>query len=473
MKKKEKKQLINFFRYTAFIVFVSAGLTSCPDKLLSTLEDELNASYIQSTVTFKTNNFSAGEIVFPETEELQATFGSSFNISASEPKLRGYYFSGWTYSGSGRAVFQNSESLNTSVSVYDGNVEIQANYSPITASLEYLGQYDLFLFDHYNDRIADPRDLVFLNGYIYVVGQSDQGNPRLIKIDVSESEFPCFTDSVDLISGSSSEAVQIITYGTSTLNIAEKNGNILKITNTNTLKDSIAFIMSVNEYSITSDSMGYFWWLENNNNLVRCNNSNLAAPDNILKNICYSDISDCLFVSGCSSDNHGSLSSIIKISPTSIATQKTLDIIADYGENLLPTKMTYKNGTEYLYSIAENKALITFDIENAPADFSVNTTADINADTTGSTMKDIDYSGNYLITAGTNTSSQSYNGWDRFCIYDIHENNGSAADPYYLNNAPSRGSGNNDVIAIDFNGEYLYTLEGTALKIYKFTASAE
>jgi hypothetical protein len=476
MKNTIQRRIFRSVAVSLLAVLLAVSLTSCPDGLLSTLESELETSYDLSThvITFTSSDSAHGTVLTPDTGSVEIINGTSVEITASDPLTRGYCFSGWTCSGEGRAVFQNPEERQTSVTVYDGDVTIHAEYSLITASLEYMGQYDLDYTWHSDMKHLDtPKALVYHDGYVYIIGQNNS-TARIMKIDVSMPDSPGWTARIDPAdSTSATDAVDIVINNTA-LNIAAPGINgmtagIIELPLGRFFADSMGVLRTTNGNDIRKIAIGYFsdfqWYVSASNGVLRRMNGNNVHPDTNIDSICYAYDYGRLFVTG-NDGTDGSISTV-KINPSfNPEIETNVDDVTFNNQHLHPTEMRYKPGSRYLYSVATDAGLITFYLDNAPA-VSVNAVEGIDTDT-GSNMVDIDSSGNYLITAGTNPAAA-----DKYCIYDIHENNGSSAEPYLLYSGNSRGGGSWDIIAIDMDGDYLYALEKTYLRIYKLTTSTD
>jgi len=440
MKSFFSRNILRLYLSFFLIVIMPLLFTSCPDKLLSTLEEELNTSYIISSVTVDSNDSALGHVTIPAETDVNVTFGTPFNIEASEPQSGGYYFSGWTCSGEGRVVFTDDKSRSTSAIVYGGDVDITATYTAISVSLQSRGFYD---FDSYwyDDikHLDTPLDLLYHDGFVYVVGKNGT-EPRILKIDVRDHNVPSWTATIKP-KDKYGEIVNIvdIAINGSNLNIAAPSSSfmsnlagIMEIPLGNfdissMIRLPIVTFSDIKAIAIVPDLADFQWYISESEDI--CNRStgghNLRPAssfyfNNILVPVGYGALY--------ATESNGATGKIISVginngSPYQMAGNE--DVVFN-NQHLRPSKMAHRPGGEYLYSIAENAGLITFFIDDQTI-IPVTGMNNLDSDITGSSMVDLDCSGNYLITAGTNNS--------RYCIYDIHENNGSAENPYYITSA--------------------------------------
>ncbi len=405
----------------------------------------IKANFIPETYSMTLAVSGPGTITTPSTSPVSVTYNVARSIVAGNPSSRGYYFSGWSKTaGSGTATFANATSKSTTVTVAGGDVTIAATFSPITASITYVGSLNLNGSPYTEQRLDVVNDILYEGGYIYAVG-SFSGTAKLLKIDASSPSSPAFDSSHDI--AASSVANQVIKESPYLyIGVSGTNGDRYRTT-IKTGSGLNSFTDMGHNVSVLHVSGG--GWISDSRIISKyyVHGTVDVGSDDPIADILYIPAYNYLYVTraaGMSSDGRG-------------------ETYYDYNDavynessylvtNRSPGKMTY-GGQDYIYAASGASGVITFYVDYEVFD-------DVNvliANANTGDLLDADANGNYLYSIGTGTT-------DRLAIFDIHSDNGSISAPYYINGTNRQVQG---VKALDAEGSYLYTIEGTYLVIYQ------
>lgn len=432
---------------------VSFGNSSLASTTVSVTggDASIQASFVLKTYSLYTsvNNGTLGDVTNPTTSPVSVTHGVARNISASWPQERGYYFSGWSKTGgSGTAVFADSSRRFTTVTVTNADVTIQANFSPISVSLTYRGSYDLNGSPYSARRIDTPKDLVYDNGYIYVLGNYFS-SPKVLKLDVSNPVNPSYAADNNYLAGGTAEEI-CVNGSNLDMTVSGTGGGINRIPlsnfgETDPLYHSDSFVRNITQGYYESDDEIYKYFVQDP-----------IQPDTNIFDILYSAEYGYLYASGTDDMGvQGSLSVISGTNPLSL-----VGSTIRFEEYI--NELAYI-GDIYMYGAAKVDGIVTFNIDNSPV--SKQSVQGATANTGNPEHIDLDGS-DFLFVSGDNSS-----GYDRLSVFDIHWWNGSNGNPYYLYSRASYRDAN--VTAVEYVNGYLYTLEGSWLVIYEFSSNSD
>jgi len=427
---------------------------------LSNGNAEIQASFTPKTytLTLTVSNASHGHIEFPAASTVQVTHGVSQTIRTSNPDARGYYFSGWSkIGGSGTEVFADSSNRSTQVTISGGNVQIRATYTKITASLPRRGIYNLESPSIVNRKMDTPRDLVYENGYVYISGKHGSA-VKLLKIDVSNLSNITFSN-YQTFSGAS-DAREIVKDGSYMYVAVQGSGYGVRRIPFSSFGSGTLTINKANISNITPNG-----WYESYNFIYK-SSSSYSYPDDqgsddpdYVHDIFYAN--GLLFVSYEIGDMGGS--GIFR-SVDNTGQGGTPEMKAELDMDEIPGNITWP-GDIYMYTTADVDGILTFYIDDA-SDYLRLDDVEGTSTTTGNETKDIGVSGsNYLVTSGTNDTYSSHS-YDKLNVYDIHWNNGSDGEPYWIASRNSAYS-SQDISSIYVEGRYIYALEGHYLVVYE------
>lgn len=415
---------------------------------------------IQATFALKTynlyttvNDTDLGSVSNPHTSPVSVTHGVERTIGATIPDKPGYYFSGWTQeAGPGMAVFADPSKSGTTVTVTGGDVTIQANYSLITVSLSHAGSYDLDSSPFTARRIDYPKDLVYHDDYVYVLGNfgSSSNNPKVLKIDVSNPANPSYSADNNYLDGTTAREI-CLNGAYLDMTVSGTGGGVNRLSLSNFGDTTPMYTSDTGANNITP---GYW---ESGDEIFKYNVRDPIQPEEYNFDILYAN--GYLYASG--TDGMGTQGNLAVIDYDS-------DLDELYLVNSLLTFDEFADelvfgGDLYLYAAAGVDGILTFYVDDDPV---IKTDVEGATTNTGEPEHVDVQEADYLFAAGQNSG-----GYGRLSVFDIHWWNGSDEFPYYLYSRYSYRD--NNIIAIDYDGGYLYTLEGTWLVIYEFTADVD
>jgi len=425
---------------------------------------EATFTIIEHTLTLESD--SQGSVTSPASPATVVD-GISQNIIASNPNTRGYYFTGWTQTnGAGTASFGNPAIQYTTVTVTGGDVTIKANYSEIIVSLNYIENLDL---NSVTNPLTTINDILYDNGYIYAVGEyhyssSYKKRARILKIDVSNSSNPSYSDYLDIVdySSTSDSTAHEIVKESSNLYVGVSGYN----------HDEYQSLIST-DYSLNSFSYRYFGtdtdnisegdWIAAGDDVYIYYNSNpyQYSSDDPLADILR--IGDFLYVTLQAGMSSNGRLSVLEDNSGTIE-----EVGSSYVDGDVSIGNMAYNGDNYVYIVSTpdsgNSGILTSFVEDESF-YKVGNIAGT-ANTGDIEFLDVGDNRNYLYAIGEGS------GYDRISIFDVHGNNGSYDSPDYLYSQNTSFYGS-DIRSLEIAGDYLYSIEGTRLVIYEIIKNTD
>ncbi|MBN2627913.1 MAG: hypothetical protein JXA95_14695 [Spirochaetales bacterium] len=418
----------------------------------------INASLIPATytLTVSVSSASQGAITTPSTSTVTVTHGVARSIVATNPYNRGYYFSGWTQiAGSGTATFADASSRSTTVTVTDGDATIRANYALISVSLAVQSTYNLNDSGlNTSERLTTANDITVVGNYAYVVGQDPAGAARMLKLDISNLTNISHNASLSL--GYSSE-IRDIHYESPyiTLAVSGTYGDLYRF-NPSTGFTVSDLGMNTSLYKTAGSS-----YVSTSSSDLNYYSSHAAwSYFDSMHALLYDPNYNRVYAAGYFDMGSGELYSFRHQSNETFLEVATAFSMDDTGLGYYFSDLAIND--IYLYSAIGSGGILTLNVDDDP--YAIENRAShtsLTGDPAYISLGGV--SSNYLV-ALSDEFSVSYN--DRLAVYDIHWNNNSDNNPYFINGRNLQ-YGNPKALFVSDNT--IFSIEGTYLVIYQMT----